>query len=336
MDLSKEFVLVTGADGFIGSHLVERLVKNGVKTKAFVYYNSFNSYGWLDTFDKKILSEVEIITGDVRDANSIFEAAKNTSVIFHLAALISIPFSYLAPDAYIDTNVKGTLNVLSAARRNNVRKIITTSTSEIYGTAQTKDICEKHPINPQSPYAASKAAADHFALAFNASFGLPVTVARPFNTFGPRQSGRAIIPTIITQLFSELEEINVGSLEPTRDFCFVADTVAGMIAIAESEKTVGEIINIGSGNEISIGEIINLLMEVMGKKVKVVIDQQRIRPANSEVFRLLANTEKIKKLTNWKPQFEGEIGFKRGLKETIEWFKNNAHESRYKPSTYNI
>ena len=336
MDLTKEVVVVTGADGFIGSHLVEALVERGIKTKAFVYYNSFNSYGWLDTLDKTVLKNIEVIPGDIRDANSISSACKHATTIIHLAALISIPFSYVAPDLYLSTNVQGTINVLHAAQKHQLKKVVTTSTSEVYGTAQTVPITEEHPINPQSPYAASKSSADHFSKSFFSSFSVPVAIARPFNTYGPRQSGRAVIPTIITQLLAKEKKIQLGSLNPTRDFCFVKDTVAGILAIAESDSTLGETINIGSGHEISIGATLNCIAEVLGVTPDLIQDDQRIRPKNSEVMRLACSADKLKRLTSWRPQYVGEEGFKKGIIETVAWFKNPDNIRLYKPNSYNI
>lgn len=323
-------VLVTGADGFIGSHLAEELVKKGYRVKAFVYYNSFNSWGWIDTLNKDIKKEMEIFAGDIRDPNGVREAAKNIDMIFHLAALIAIPFSYHSPDSYVDTNIKGTLNVLQAARDLGVSKTMVTSTSEVYGTAQYVPIDEKHPYQGQSPYSATKIGADRLAESFYRSFGLPLAIVRPFNTYGPRQSARAVIPTIITQLLSGKTEIELGSLTPTRDFNYVKDTVNGFIEIAESDKTVGEEINIATQQEISIGQLANELIRQINPNVKILCDEQRIRPEKSEVNRLLGANEKIKKLTNWKPQYT----FEQGIEETIAFFRQNLE--RYKTDIYNL
>ena len=323
-------VLITGADGFIGSHLVEQSIIAGHKVKAFVYYNSFNSWGWLDTLPKEILNEIDIFTGDIRDPNGVREAMKGTSAVFHLAALIAIPFSYHSPDAYVDTNIKGTLNVLQAARDLNLRRILITSTSEVYGTAQYVPIDEKHPYQGQSPYSATKIGSDRLAESFYKSFNVPITIVRPFNTYGPRQSARAVIPTIITQLLSGKEEIKLGSLTPTRDFNYVKDTVNGFLEIIKTDKTVGEEINIATQKEISIGKLAEELIRQINKNAKIVCDENRLRPAKSEVNRLLGSNEKILKLTNWRPQYSLE----QGLAETIEFFKSNL--TRYKSNIYNI
>lgn len=323
-------ILITGADGFIGSHLTEELVKQGHKVKAFSFYNSFNSWGWLDSLPREILNEVEVFTGDIRDAYGIREAMKGIDDVYHLAALIAIPFSYHSPDAYVDTNIKGTLNVLQAARDLNTSRILVTSTSEVYGTAQYIPIDEKHPFQGQSPYSATKIGADRLAESFYRSFDLPVTIVRPFNTYGPRQSARAIIPTIITQLLAGKEIIQLGSLTPTRDFNYVKDTVNGFIEIAKSTKTIGEEINIASQKEISIGQLADELIRQINPKARIVCDEQRLRPENSEVNRLLGSNEKIMKLTNWQPNYTLE----QGLAETIEFLKNNL--DKYKIDIYNI
>lgn len=323
-------ILVTGADGFIGSHLTEELVKQGHKVKAFAYYNSFNSWGWLDTLPKEIMKEVEVFTGDIRDPNGVREAIKDVDEVFHLAALIAIPFSYHSPDTYVDTNIKGTLNVLQAARDLGTSRVLITSTSEVYGTAQYVPIDEKHPYQGQSPYSATKIGADRLAEAFYRSFSLPITIVRPFNTYGPRQSARAVIPTIITQLLSGKEEIQLGSLTPTRDFNYVKDTVNGFIEIAKSDKTIGEEINIATQQEISIGQLASELIKQINPKARIFCDEQRLRPEKSEVNRLLGSNEKIKRLTNWKPQFT----FEQGLAETIEFFRHNL--DKYKTDIYNI
>lgn len=322
--------LVTGADGFIGSHLTEELVRRGYKVRAFVYYNSFNNWGWLDSSPKEILENIEIFSGDIRDPNGVREAMKGIDVVFHLAALIAIPFSYHSPDSYIDTNIKGTLNVLQAAKDLKTERILITSTSEVYGTAQYVPIDELHPYQGQSPYSATKIGADRLAESFYRSFNLPITIVRPFNTFGPRQSARAVIPTIITQLLAGNTEIKMGSLTPTRDFNFVKDTANGFIAIAESDKTIGEEINIATQNEISIGELASELIRQINPKAKIVCEEERLRPEKSEVNRLLGSNKKIKELTNWTPQYS----FEEGIAETIEFFKNNL--DKYKTDIYNV
>lgn len=324
-----EKVLVTGADGFIGSHLVEELVKRGYRVKAFVMYNSFNTWGWIDTFPKELLDEIEIFTGDVRDPNAVRTAMSDCDAVFHLAALIAIPYSYYAPDAYVDTNIKGTLNVLQAARDLGTR-VLVTSTSEVYGTAKYVPIDEKHPYQGQSPYSATKIGADRLAESFYRSFDLPVTIVRPFNTYGPRQSARAVIPTIIMQLLSGKEELKLGSLSPTRDFNFVKDTANGFIEIYRSDKTIGEEINIATQKEISIGELANKLIASINPNAKIICDEQRLRPEKSEVNRLLGSNEKIKKLTNWEQKFSID----QGVSETIEFIKNNL--DKYKTDIYNI
>ena len=323
-------ILVTGADGFIGSHLVEELVKKGYQVKAFTYYNSFNTWGWLDTMPEEIMSHVEIFQGDIRDPHGVAEAMKDVDAVFHLAALIAIPFSYHSPDTYVDTNIKGTLNVLQAARKLDVKRVLVTSTSEVYGTAQYVPIDEKHPFQGQSPYSATKIGADRLAESFYRSFQLPVTIVRPFNTYGPRQSARAVIPTIITQLLSGKTEIKLGSLTPTRDFNYVKDTVHGFIEIYESDKTVGEEINIATQKEISIGQLAQELIRQINPEAKIICDEERLRPEKSEVNRLLGCNEKILRLTGWKPQYSLEDG----LKETIEFLKNNL--DKYKVDIYNL
>ena len=323
-------VLVTGADGFIGSHLVELLVDEGYDVRAFVFYNSFNTWGWLDTFPKEKLSKIEIFAGDIRDPNGVREAMKGVDTVFHLAALIAIPFSYHSPDSYVDTNIKGTLNVLQAARELGTERILITSTSEVYGTAKYVPIDEKHPFQGQSPYSATKIGADRIAESFYRTFGLPITIVRPFNTFGPRQSARAVIPTIITQLLSGKTEIKLGSLTPTRDFNFVKDTANGFLQIALSKDTIGEEINIATGREISIKELAEELIMQINPKAKIICDEQRLRPEKSEVNRLLGSNEKIHNLTNWKQKYS----FEEGLKETIEFIKNNM--DKYKVDIYNL
>lgn len=332
MELKGKKVLVTGADGFIGSHLVEELIDRGCKVKAFVYYNSFNSWGWLDTFPKEKLEKVEIFSGDIRDPNGVREAIKDVQVVFHLAALIAIPFSYHSPDSYVDTNVKGTLNVLQACRDVNVERLLVTSTSEVYGTALYAPIDEKHPRQGQSPYSASKIGADHMAESFYRSFDLPVTIVRPFNTFGPRQSARAVIPTIITQLLAGKKEIKLGALSPTRDLLFVKDTAKGFAEIAMSEEVIGEEVQIATNEEISIGELAQNLIDLINPEAIIISDEIRLRPEKSEVNRLIGSNEKIARMTNWSREFS----LKEGLRETIEWFKDEKNLSKYKADLYNV
>ena len=325
-------VLVTGADGFIGSHLTERLVKEGYKVKAFSYYNSFNSWGWLDTLEKDILDEIEVFTGDIRDPNGVRESMRDIDEVFHLAALIAIPFSYHSPDSYVDTNIKGTLNVLQAARDLGTSRILITSTSEVYGTAQYVPIDEKHPFQGQSPYSATKIGADRLAESFYRSFNMPISIVRPFNTYGPRQSARAVIPTIITQLLAGKEEIKLGALSPTRDFNYVKDTVNGFIEISKSSKTIGEEINIATQKEISIGDLANEIIRQINPNAKIICDEERVRPEKSEVNRLLGSNEKIKNITNWKQQYT----FKEGIEETINWFREKENNRLYKADIYNL
>jgi len=332
VDLSNRKIFVTGAGGFIGSHLVEALVLKGCKIKAFVHYNSFNSWGWLDHIDKKVMESVEVISGDITDPFGVKESMKECEVVFHLAALIAIPYSYHSPASYVDTNIKGTLNVLQAAKELGIKKIIHTSTSEIYGTAQFVPITEDHPTNPQSPYAATKSGADFLALTFYRSFGLPVIVARPFNTFGPRQSARAIIPTIISQIASGKKEIKLGSLHPTRDLNYVKDTADGFIACAESDTATGEVINLGRGEEISIGDLAKLIAKIMEKDITIIADEKRQRPQKSEVERLLADNKKAKNILHWSPKYS----FEEGLIETIKWFQQPENLAMYKPDIYNL
>lgn len=323
-------VLVTGADGFIGSHLTESLLEKGYDVKAFAYYNSFNNWGWLDTLPADKLKEIEVFTGDIRDPNGVREAMKGVDEVFHLAALIAIPFSYHSPDSYVDTNIKGTLNVLQAARQLETQRILVTSTSEVYGTAQYVPIDEKHPYQGQSPYSATKIGADRLAESFYRSFEMPISIVRPFNTYGPRQSARAVIPTIISQLLAGKEEIKLGSLTPTRDFNYVKDTAAGFIAIAESEKTIGEEINIATQQEISIGDLAKEIISQINPKASIICDEQRLRPEKSEVNRLLGSNDKIKALTDWKQQYT----FEQGIAETIVWIRE--HMEAYKPDIYNV
>lgn len=325
-------ILVTGADGFIGSHLTEYLVRKGEKVKAFCFYNSFNSWGWLDSIDKKILNEIEIFTGDIRDANGVRKAAECVNQIYHLAALIGIPFSYHSPDTYIETNVNGTLNILQAAKFHQIDRVLVTSTSEVYGTAQYTPIDEKHPKQPQSPYSATKIGADAIADSFYRSFELPVTIVRPFNTYGPRQSARAIIPTIISQLLSGQESIELGDLTPTRDLVYVKDTAAGFVAIADQEEFIGQEINIATGQEISIGDLASEIIGQINPAAKIISDQKRIRPGKSEVFRLLGDNSKLKTHTSW----EMKYSLSEGINHTISWFRDPSNFSKYKPHIYNV
>lgn len=322
--------LVTGADGFIGSHLTERLLEEGYDVKAFIFYNSFNSWGWLDSLPKEKLNQIEIFSGDIRDPNGVFEAMIGVDEVFHLAALIAIPFSYHSPDSYVDTNIKGTLNVLQAARKHDTSRVLITSTSEVYGTAKYVPIDENHPYQGQSPYSATKIGADRLAESFYRSFNLPVSIVRPFNTYGPRQSARAVIPTIILQLLSGKDKIELGSLTPTRDFNYVKDTANGFIEIAKSDRSIGEEINIATQSEISIGQLAEELIRQINPSAKIICDEQRLRPGKSEVNRLLGSNEKIKGFTKWKPKYT----FEQGLAETIEFFKNNIE--KYKTDIYNM
>ncbi|RTZ70656.1 MAG: NAD-dependent dehydratase [Aquificaceae bacterium] len=332
MELRGKKVLVTGAGGFIGSHLVERLLEENCEVKAFVRYNSLNRWGWLDAFPKSVLKEIEIISGDIRNTDIVRQAVKGTEVVFHLSALISIPYSYISPESYLEVNVKGTLNVLQASLDFEVEKVLITSTSEVYGTAKYVPIDENHPRQPQSPYSASKISADALAESFYRSYDLPVVIVRPFNTYGPRQSARAVIPTIITQLLGGFEEIKLGALHPTRDFVFVKDTVEGFIRIAKSDQTVGEEINIATGKEISIKQLAEKLIKLINPNAKIVTEKQRLRPKKSEVERLVGSNEKLKKLTGWIPRYTLD----EGLKETIEWFRNSKNLQFYKYEIYNI
>ncbi len=325
-------VLVTGADGFIGSHLVEALIEEGYKVKAFCYYNSFNSWGWLDTLPKDKLDQVEIFTGDIRDPNGVKTAMQDCKEVFHLAALIAIPYSYHSPDSYIQTNISGTLNVLQAARDLNYDRVLVTSTSEVYGTAQYIPIDEKHPRQPQSPYSASKIGADCLSESFYRSFDMPITIVRPFNTFGPRQSARAIIPTIIGQLVSGKSEIKLGDLKPTRDFLYVKDTARGFIAISKSDALIGQDCNIATNSEISMGDLVQNLIDQINPEAKVVTDPQRIRPGKSEVYRLYGDNKKIMEHTDWKQKYT----LSQGLAETIKWFSNKKNLDKYKTDIYNV
>jgi len=332
VDLKGKKILVTGADGFIGSHLVEALINRGCDVRAFVFYNSFNSWGWLDTIPPELQKKLDVFSGDIRDPNGVRQAMIGCDVVFHLAALIAIPFSYHSPDSYVDTNIKGTLNVLQAAKLLGTEKILMTSTSEVYGTAQYAPIDEKHPFQGQSPYSATKIGADRLTESFFRSFGAPVVTVRPFNTYGPRQSARAVIPTIITQLLSGEEELKLGSLTPTRDFNYVKDTVNGFIALAESDSSIGEEVNIATGTEHTIGDVANFLISELNPSVKLVVQDERLRPEKSEVFRLIGDTRKIMSLTAWKPEYDLEAG----LSDTISWFKHPENLSRYKAWLYNI
>jgi len=333
---SQGTILVTGADGFIGSHLVESLVTQGYKVKAFVLYNSFNSYGWLDHFPSHLKGKFEIFSGDIRDAYGVKEAMKGCDAVLHLAALIAIPYSYHSPETYVDTNIKGTLNILQAARELGVCRVIHTSTSEVYGTAKFVPITEEHPLQGQSPYSATKIAADQLAYSFYASFGLPVVIARPFNTYGPRQSARAVIPTIISQIASGNTKIKLGAIAPTRDFNFVEDTVAGFIAALNSSKGLGEVINFGSNYEISIGDTVALISKLMDVKTEIITDEVRFRPVNSEVERLWASNSKAKEILGWEPRYSGIDGLKKGLIKTIDWFSEPQNLNAYKTNVYNI
>jgi len=332
MKLKNMKVLVTGADGFIGSHLVDTLQKAGVKVRAFVYYNSFNSWGWLDTFSKEKLSKIEVFSGDVRDPNGVKKAMEGVDVVFHLAALIGIPFSYHSPDCYVDTNIKGTLNILQAARELKISRLLVTSTSEVYGSALYVPIDESHPLQGQSPYSATKIAADKISESFYRSFNLPVTIVRPFNTYGPKQSARAIIPTIIIQLLAGKKKIKLGSTSPTRDFNYVKDICSGFLAIANSSKTIGEEINIATGKDVSIEELANKIIKKINPKAKIVLDKLRSRPEKSEVERLVGSRKKISTLTDWKPKHSLD----KGLDKTIAWFESKENLKFYKPGIYNV
>jgi dTDP-glucose 4,6-dehydratase len=327
-------ILITGADGFIGSHLTEAMVRRGYKVRAFVLYNSFGSRGWLDHCAYDIKGQFEVFASDIRDPHGMREAMKGCDAVLHLAALIAIPYSYHSPDTYVDTNVKGTLNMLQAARDLGVQRVVHTSTSEVYGTARFVPITEEHLLRGQSPYSATKIAADQLVYSFYASFGLPVVIARPFNTYGPRQSARAVIPTIITQIANGQRQIKLGAISPTRDFNYVADIVAGFIAALESDRCIGEVINLGSNFEISIGDVAHAIAEAMGTSIEIITDEQRLRPENSEVERLWASNTKARELLDWQPQYGGRDGFMRGLTETITWFRESVHLSAYKADIY--
>lgn len=334
--MSNKKILITGADGFIGSHLTEALVRAGHDVRAFALYNSFNSWGWLDRCAQDVRGKFEVFTGDVRDPNGVRAAMKDCDAVLHLAALIAIPYSYHSPDTYVDTNIKGTLNIVQAARDLGVAKVIQTSTSEVYGTARFVPITEDHPLQGQSPYSASKIGADQIAMSYHASFGTPVTLLRPFNTYGPRQSARAVIPTIITQIAQGQRQIKLGAVSPTRDFNYVADTVAGFIAALNSDNGVGEVINLGSNFEISIGDTAHAIAEAMGTSIEIITDEQRLRPEKSEVERLWASNTKAFELLGWAPKYGSREGFLRGLTETIAWFREPANLSAYKADIYNL
>ncbi len=336
MNLNDKKILVTGSDGFIGSHLTEKLIRQGMNVRAFIMYNSFNSWGWLDTLPQEIQDKLDVFSGDIRDPHGVEQAMMGCDVVFHLAALIAIPYSYHSPDTYVDTNVKGTLNVLQAARKLGTKKIIHTSTSEVYGTARFVPITEAHPLQPQSPYSATKIGADQMALSFYNSFNTPVSIIRPFNTYGPRQSARAVIPTIISQIANGQEKLKLGAIHPTRDFNYVNDTVRGFISVAESDNSLGQVINIGSNYEISIGDLVDTIADIMGVRVQVKTDERRLRPEKSEVDRLWADNSKAKKLIGWEPLYAGLDGLSIGLNETIEWFTKPENLSKYRAGVYNI
>lgn len=336
MELNQGTILVTGADGFIGSHLVETLAGRGCRVRAMVLYNSFASWGWLDGLDPDLAPRVEVVMSDVRDAAAVEEAVRGCRAVFHLAALIAIPYSYTAPASYVDTNVTGTLNVVQAARKLGVEKVVHTSTSEVYGSARFVPITEDHPLQPQSPYSASKIAADQIALSFFHAFETPVAVCRPFNTFGPRQSARAVIPTVITQIASGAPTIRLGALDPRRDFSYVSDTVAGMIAVAESDATIGRTVNLGTGHDISIGETVEMIRSLMGSDARVVTDDARLRPPGSEVDRLCASNTLARELTGWTPGLTGPEGTREGLRRTIEWFTDPSNLARYRADRYTL
>jgi NAD dependent epimerase/dehydratase len=329
-------ILITGASGFIGSHLTEKLVNLGHTVRVIVPYNVENSWGWLDYLDAKIKKNLEVISGDICDQDLINKSVKDVDVVFHLAALISIPYSYISPRSYVSVNITGTLNLLEAARTHSVELIVNTSTSEVYGSSQYSPIDELHPLNAQSPYAASKIAADQLCLSYNKSFNLPVTIIRPFNTFGPRQSLRAAIPTMITQVIINKKEINLGNLISKRDFSYVDDTVMGFVSCLSNKKCIGEVINLGSGYDFSMQEVLLIIEDILNKKLKVNVDQNRIRPEKSEVNHLLSNNTKAKKLLNWEPQFKGKKGFQEGIRKTIEWFGKKENLSLYKSNIYNV
>ena len=337
MSISKnKKILVTGADGFIGSHLVNKLISLGHDVRAMTMYNSFNNWGWLDTFDKRLLRKIEVVSGDIRDKKFVTDSCKDIDVIFHLASLIAIPYSYKSPYSYVSTNIEGTLNILEAALNFEIENIVHTSTSEVYGESNTIAISEESKSIARSPYSATKIGADQLAYSYYSTFGLPVSTIRPFNTYGPRQSSRAIIPTIITQLLSDNYTIKLGSLDPTRDFCFVEDTVSGFLSVASNKKSIGEVINIGSGYEISIKDLVSMIGDIMDIKITIKSDKNRIRPKDGEVDRLRANINKAKKILKWEPGYKGKAGLKNGLEKTIEWFKDDENSKQYKTNIYNV
>jgi dTDP-glucose 4,6-dehydratase len=336
LNLKNKKILITGADGFIGSHLTEELIRRGCNVRAFVFYNSFNSWGWLDHSSPDIKKSLDVFSGDIRDPYGVKKAMTGCDVVLHLAALIAIPYSYHSPETYVDTNIKGTLNILQAARELGTSKIVHTSTSEVYGTAQFIPITEEHPLQGQSPYSATKIAADQLALSFFRSFHLPVAIIRPFNTYGPRQSARAVIPTIITQIASGMRKIKLGAVHPTRDFNFISDTVEGFIRVAGSDKVIGEVVNIGSTFEISVGDTAHLISELMGSKIEIETDKKRLRPELSEVERLCADNKRAKQLTGWKPSYSGLEGFKKGLRQTIDWFIKKENLEKYRVDICNL
>jgi NAD dependent epimerase/dehydratase len=336
MSLKNKKILVTGADGFIGSHLAEELVRQGYSVRAFVLYNSFNSWGWLDHSEHNIIKSIDVFAGDVRDPYGVKEAMKGCDIVLHLAALIGIPYSYHSPAAYVETNVKGTLHILQAARELGIEKVIHTSTSEVYGTARFVPITEDHPLQSQSPYSATKIGADSIAMSFFHAFNMPVTIVRPFNTYGPRQSARAIIPTVITQIATHKNKITIGSLHPTRDFNYVMDIVRGFIAAMCSKESIGETINLGSNYEISMADTVNLIVDIMGVKIQIQTDPVRLRPERSEVERLWSDNTKAKRILKWEPQYGGLKGFTRGLTETIQWFTDADNLKKYKSEIYNL
>ena len=336
MDLRGKKILVTGADGFIGSHLTEELIRQGADVRAFVFYNSFNSWGWLDYSSEEIKKEIDIFAGDIRDPYGVRKAMENCEIVFHLAALIAIPYSYHSPNTYVDTNVKGSLNIVQAADELSIEKVVHTSTSEVYGTARFVPITEEHPLQGQSPYSATKIGADQIAGSFYLSFNTPVAIIRPFNTYGPRQSARAVIPTIISQILKGKRKIKLGSLHPTRDFSYIEDTVRGFIAVAKSDKSIGEVINVGSNFEISMKDTAEAIADIMNVEIDIITDMQRLRPEMSEVERLCADNTKAKNLTGWMPAFGGIEGFKKGLEKTIAWFNRSENLKNYKPDIYNL
>lgn len=336
MALIHKKILLTGAEGFIGSHLCEALIKAGYHVRAFVLYNSFNYRGWLEYIPPEIHDSLEVYPGDIRDPYRVYKAMTGCDIVIHLAALVAIPYSYQSPDSYIDTNVRGTLNVLQAARELGVEKIVHTSTSEVYGTARFIPINEDHPLQGQSPYSASKIAADQLASAFYCSFNTPVAIVRPFNTYGPRQSARAVIPTVITQISTGQRQIKLGSIHTTRDFNYIEDTVRGFLAVTQSDKTVGEVINIGSNYEISIGRLVEMIAEIMAVEIDIHTERERQRPEKSEVQRLCADNTRARRLTGWKPEYAGYEGLKKGLTETIKWFSESDNLKKYRTDIYNI